>query len=95
MTLLIVTLVIFGLIGIVFKRTLLSTFVGMQLIVMSLTSTFVFLGVQHQEKTQTSVLALIIICVGGVQSVIGCGFLSRVFYQRKRCDWSQVKNLKG
>ena len=68
---------------------------GLQLVAMSMVTLFVALSFKLEPAGEANVVALLAVLFGAVQIAIGCGFVARVFYLRKKCNWDQMRELRG
>ena len=44
---------------------------------------------------EANLVALLAVLFGAVQMAVGCSFIARVFYLRKKCNWNQMRGLRG
>jgi NADH:ubiquinone oxidoreductase subunit K len=83
-----------GLIGLIYKKTMLGLIVGIQIMILGAGALFVLSGSQSGMQTDGHSFAVFIVLGGLVQIVGGFALATRVFYLKNRTDVSDLRNLK-
>jgi NADH:ubiquinone oxidoreductase subunit K len=90
-----------GLICVVTRRTLLGLLIGLQLMILGATMTFVLAGIYAGQTADAAVRASghvggILIAVGGIaQLVAGFSLAIRLFYLKNKIEMSDLRSLKN
>jgi len=84
-----------GLACIVYKRSLLGTLIGIQILVLAAAMMFVLAGaVDSATTTQGHILGLLVTLAGVAQTVVGYALSVRLFYLKKRVSLDELRSLK-
>jgi NADH:ubiquinone oxidoreductase subunit K len=83
-----------GLICMVTRRTLLGMLVGMQLLVLGSTMTFVLAGVSSGVRIEGHLAGLLITLGGLAQLAGGCALSVRMFLLKNKVDMDELRSLK-
>ena len=76
------------------RRTLLGLLVGIQLLILGSTMTFVLAGIPSGERAEGHLAGLLITLGGLAQLAGGCALSVRMFYLKNRVDMDELRSLK-
>jgi NADH:ubiquinone oxidoreductase subunit K len=83
-----------GLACILVRKTLLGVLIGIQLLILGSTMTFVIAGVRTGVSAQGHLFALFITLSGVAQLVVGYTLSTRLFYLRQKAGMEDIRALK-
>lgn len=83
-----------GMIGLIYKKTMLGMIVSIQMMVLGASVLFVLSGTESGAQLDGHVFAIFIV-VGGIAQTAGAYALaSRMFYLKNKTDVSELRELK-
>jgi len=83
-----------GLVCMISRRTLLGMLIGIQLLVLGSTMTFVLAGISSGARVEGHLAGLLITLGGLAQLAGGCALSVRMFYLKNRVDMDELRSLK-
>ena len=83
-----------GLVGLIYKKTILGLIVSIQLMVLGAAILFVLSGVAAGLPLEGHSFAVFIVFCGVIQSIGGYALATRMFYLRKRALVTELRELK-
>ncbi len=83
-----------GLVCMLVRKTILGFLIGIQLLVLGATTTFVFVGSASGVLGQGQVFGFFIILSSVSQLIVGFAIAIRLFYLRKRTDLEGLNTLR-
>ena len=83
-----------GLVGLIWRRTLLGAFIGAQVLILGSSMAFVFAGILSGARVQGALFSLFIILSGVGQLAIGYALAVRFFYLNRTTKMTALRTLK-
>jgi NADH:ubiquinone oxidoreductase subunit K len=83
-----------GLVGLIYKKTILGLIVSIQVMVLGAAILFVLSGVTAGLPLEGHSFAVFIVFCGVLQSIGGYALATRMFYLRKRALVTELRELK-